>query len=224
MANRKEFINYVVSKIALIEKNNISAILIEDKLNSLTDKELKDFVNKLGKEEVYLPYYIANAQEQTIDIKRWIKLATSLGNDTFTELVQEDEVTGEVTVTDIKYWVAMWPARRHLHYLDAKRSMAVDNKTRDTLTGQVTGASKGSSFSKPQLMGLLSRGCKANAIEIFKYRGGDISGGREMNKQLISTGGVSLNSLLQTNTKPTVNKTLGSFLNGMHLAHNLNNG
>lgn len=221
MANVKGFIKYIVENMAKIESNNITPALLKAKLESMSDKEIHNLYLKLKEEKMYLPFYIANEQEQKIDIRRWIKLAKELGVDTFVKLVQEDPNTGQRYVTDVEYWVAMFPGRRHLHYLDAKRTIAKDNKTRDTLTGQVTGPSKGSSFSKPQLGGLLSRGCISNALELNKYRGGDISGGREMNKQLISSGGVSLNSLLQTNTTPTVTKTLASHLNGMHLQHNL---
>ena len=222
MANVKAFKDYIVTNIAKLEPNNPTANLIKDKLDSLSDKEIHQLYLDLKAEKTYLPFYVPNVQNHKIDIRRWIKLSKDLGVDTFVNLVQEDEKTGLTTITDIKYWVAMWPARRHLHYLDAKRSLAKDNKTRDTLTGQVTGASKGSSFSKPQLMGVLSRGCTANALELYKFRGGDIAGGREMNKQLISNGGVSLNSLLQTNTKPTVSRTLGAYLNAAYLQHNLN--
>lgn len=221
MANVKGFIKYIVDNIAKIEPDNITAGLLKSKLESMSDKEIHNLYLLLKEEKKYLPFYIANEQEQKINIRRWIKLAKELGADTFVKLVQEDPNTGQTYMTDIEYWVAMFPGRRHLHYLDAKRSIPKDNKTRDTLTGQVTGPSKGSSFSKPQLGGLLSRGCISNALELVKYRGGDISGGREMNKQLVSTGGVSLNSLLQTNTTPTVTNSLAGHLNGMHLQHNL---
>lgn len=221
MGNVSGFKKYIVENLAKLDIGNISPGLIKTKLDSMSDKEIDALYVALKAETTYLPFYVPNVQEHKIDIRRWIKVAKELGVDTFVELVQEDEKTGLTTISDIKYWVAMWPAKRHLQYLTDKRSLAKDNKTRDTLTGQVTGASKGSSFSKPQLMGVLSRGCTANALELYKYRGGDIAGGREMNKQLTTTGGVSLQSLLQTNTKPTVNKTVGTYLNGLHFGHNL---
>lgn len=221
MRNVKGFIQYIVDNIAKLEPNNKTAGILKKKLESMTDKQIHALYEELKAEKRYLPYYVPHDTTHEIDIKRWINLSKKLGVDTFVKLVQEDDTTGDLTVTDIEYWVTMVPGRRHLHYLDAKRSVPKDNKTRDTLTGQVTGASKGSSFSKPQLMGLLSRGCTSNALELMKYRGGDIAGGREFNKQLVNNGGVSLASLLQTKTTPTVTKTTGSYLTGMHLKHNL---
>ncbi|AFI55350.1 hypothetical protein TSMG0067 [Halocynthia phage JM-2012] len=221
MGNVKGFIDYIVNTLAKLEPNNKTPGILRKKLESMSKADIHQLYEDLKAERKYLPFYIPNDVNHKIDIKRWIKLSKEIGAETFVELIQEDDVTGDVTQTEIKYWVAMFPGRRHLHYLDAKRSIAKDNKTRDTLTGQVTGDSKGSSFSKPQLMGLLSRGCTMNAMELMKYRGGDISGGRELNRQLTSNGGVSLKSLLQTKTTPTVTKTTASYLTAMHLSHNL---
>lgn len=221
MANVAGFIKYIVDNIRALDPSNKTADLLEKKFKSMSKEEIHAFYLALKAEKRYVPYYVPNSSDQKFEPERWIKLSEKLGLQTFIELVREDPVTHQMTVTDIKYWVALLPARRHLHYLEAKRSIPRDNKTRDILTGQVTGDSKGSSFSKPQLGGLIQRNCIANAVELYKYRGGDISGGREFNKQLVQNGGTSLSKLLQTKTEPTVKKTLSAHLNGMHLQHQI---
>lgn len=221
MANRKGFIKYIVENIDRILPNNPTKALLVEKFKSMSDKEVDEFYQELKAGKRYIPYYVPSDSKVKIDIKQWVKLAEELGYDVFSRIVQEDPSTKQITLSEVKYWVALFPTRRHIQYLDSKRSIAKDNKTRDVLTGQVTGESKGSSFSRPQLMGLLSRGMTSNALEIYKYQGGDIAGGREFNNALINGGGVSLENLLKSKTLPTSTKTLGANLNGMHLAHNL---
>lgn len=221
MANRKGFIKYITDNIDRILPNNPTKALLVEKFKSMSDKEIDQFYQELKEGKRYIPYYVPSDANVKIDIKKWVKLAEELGYDVFSRIVQEDPNTKQITLSEVKYWVALFPTRRHIQYLDSKRSIAKDNKTRDVLTGQVTGESKGSSFSRPQLMGLLSRGMTSNALEIYKYQGGDIAGGREFNNALINGGGVSLENLLKSKTLPTSTKTLGANLNGMHLAHNL---
>ena len=172
-------------------------------------------------EKFYLPFYISNSEQGKIDLERLKDLSTDLGFPVFTRLIIEDAKTHQVFLTEVEYWVTMLPARRQTQYLLSKMSIAKDNKSRDAMTGQVAGSSKGSSLSAPQEAGMLGRGCVVNALEFAKCRGGDLSAGRALMTQLINTGGASLDPIMKNNTSPTIKNTVASYLTGAHLQHNL---
>ena len=221
MGNRKAFTTYVINEMARIIPGNKSAEFVEAKLKSLSDKEFDDLVGRVEREEFFLPIYINNSDKERIDLTKLVKISQDLGFEPFEQLVVEDPKTGQVYQTEVKYWIALFPCRRQVQYLLAKTSNAKDNKTRDVMTGQVAGSSKSSSFSAPQMAGMLGRGCKDNALELAKFRGGDISAGRALQQQLINSGGASLEPILKNNSSPTVKNTLASYLNACHLQHSL---
>lgn len=221
MGNRKAFTDYVVQQVSKIHSGNKTAERLKAKLESLSDKEFELMVQSILDETFYLPYYISNSEKGKIDITRLVNLSRSIGFDPFNVLEVEDPKTGDVYLTEVLYWVGMFPGRRQTQYLISKRSAAKDSKSRDVFTGQVAGDSKSSALSAPQLAGMLGRGCTNNALELAKFRGGDIQAGRAFMSMLINGGGVSMEPIVKAGTHATVNSTVGSYLNAAHLQHNL---
>lgn len=221
MGNRKATTNYIVTEMAKLLKDNNSHVFVKQKLESLSDKEFDELMTSIENESFYLPYYISNSYPHKIDLEKLVKQSRELGFDPFNNLVVEDPHTGQTYLTEVKYWVGMFPGRRQTQYLLSKTSIAKDNKSRDVFTGQVAGDSKGSSMSAPQFASLLGRGCMANALEFAKARGGDIQAGRALMTSLINNGGASMDSVLKLNSSPTVKKTMASYLNAAHIQHDL---
>lgn len=217
-----KFKEYVLKMISKIEANNPTIGFYKAKFETMSDKEIESLVELIEKEEFYLPFYRENLNDKEVDIEHWLALAEELGCEIFTKLWIEDAVTGETSLTPVEHWVALVPGRTQLQYLDDKMSVAADNTTRDALTGQVTGASKGSALSYPQLNTLDARGSfNKTMVEFLKLRGGDIEASRAYNRMLINTGGAKIEPIMELHSRPLATENLSIQLTSAHLANNL---
>lgn len=218
----EKFKAYVLKMIGKIESGNPTLSFYQEKFKNITDKEIAELVTKLESGEFYLPYYRENLNDKEVDIEAWLAIAEEVGAEIFTKLWIEDAVTGEISLTPVEHWVALVPGRTQLQYLDDKMSVAADSTVRDALTGQVTGASKGSAISYPQLNTLDARGHFNNTmVEFLKLRGGDIEASRAYNRMLINTGGAKIEPIMELHSRPLSTETLSTQLTAAHLANNL---
>ena len=113
------------------------------------------------------------------------------------------------------------PARRAAQMVSKKISIPSDNKSIDLLTGQVTGKSKGSKITNPELQVLLGLGLKDSVIELMKMRGGDVGEASAMNNLLYKQGLVTQSQAAEYSTSVSSKKTLKSYFNGMGIRSTL---
>lgn len=219
--NSKKFVDYILEQVAKIEPNNPNVGFYKNKFKTMSSSEIEQLAQEIKDGKFNLPYLRDNLNENEVNIINWIDLAESLGAEVFSQLWETDPTTGEEYLTPHKYLVPILPVRAQAQKLDSKDSIAVDNNTRDLLTGQVTGASKGSALSKPQLDSLLERGLINTAIEATKARGGDIEASRLYNRRIIETGGANLTELEHLGSEATVQTTVRNYFAGMMLAIDL---
>lgn len=219
--NSKKFVDYILEQVAKIEPNNPNVGFYRNKFKTMSSSEIEQLAIAIRNSQFNLPYLRENLNDEPINIEKWIDLAESLGAEVFSHLWETDPATGEEYLTPHKYMVPILPTRRQSQNLDTKDSIPVDNNTRDLLTGQVTGASKGSALSKPQLDSLLERGLSNTAMEATKARGGDVEASRVYNRRIIETGGANLEELMALGTEATVQTTLRNYFSGMMLAIDL---
>ena len=191
------------------------------RLKEFSAEEFKDFIDKLAKDEIYLPLIIPTLTGKRPPIEKLMKIAEQYGGDPFGQLRRADPITGLTYITPESYWVGLFPERRQIQTIASKKSMPDDNKTIDSATGQVTGPSKGSSISTVQAVSVLAKGMEANAIELVKARGGDNVAAASMTKSIVETGGVSIKTILDGDSEVESKKTLSSKLNTIHIQHNL---
>lgn len=190
-------------------------------IDSMNATEFEAFITDIDNMDRFLEVMIPVSTGNRVPEDAIIKLTRKYGGEPFSQLRVVDDTTGETYITPEKYWTPLFPKRRQIQTMESKSSLPDSNKVRDNLTGAVTGASKGSSISSVQSLSMISRGLTANALELNKARGGDLTASREMNKSLIETGTVSLNTLLQNNSRPESTETLGIRWTCMHIDHNL---
>lgn len=219
--NSKAFVDYILEQVAKIEPNNPNVGFYKNKFKTMSAKQIEEFAIMVKNGKFNLPYLRENMNDNEIDTIKWVDLAESLGAEVFTQLWETDESTGEQYLTPHKYMVPILPVRRPSQNLNTKDSIPVDNNTRDMLTGQVTGASKGSALSKPQLDSMLERGLAMNAIEFVKARGGDISASQVYNRRIIEQGGADLNEIINNHGEAGSQTTLRNYFSGMMLAIDL---
>lgn len=221
MRDRKIFIDYVVKEFKAAGDHGNSSTLVKEWLESLSVQEFEDFLDGIVSGEDHLTYIVPNDLDNDVDLDRWINQAERIGAPIYSKVIEEDPNTGIKYTSNETHWIAYMPERSQIQHVDDKKSTAEDNNTRDLMTGQVTAASKGSAISAPQFNAILSRDCIKTATEFAKLRGGDIAAAREFNAALVRDGNVTMEPILQMNSKPTVTYTIRSFLNGMHIANNL---
>lgn len=221
MGNRKAFTGYVVKEFKAAGNHANSAELAEEWLNSLSDAEFEAFVKRVEDGEDHVTYIIPNDLSNDVELDRWIEQGERIGAPIYSTVVEYDPASGLTFTSNEKHWIAYMPERSQIQHVDDKKSVAEDNNTRDLFTGQVTGSSKGSAISAPQFNAILSRDCIATAVEFAKFRGGDIAGARDFNSALIRDGSVTIEPMLNNASKPTINFSLSSYLNGMHIANDL---
>lgn len=219
--NAAKFTAYIIEQVAKVEKNNPNVKFYQDKFKSMSAAEIEQLAISIREGNFHLPYFRENLNDKSIDRLAWVDLAESLGAEVYTQLWEVDEATGEEYLTPHKYFVPILPIRRQAQNLDDKDSIPLDNATRDLLSGQVVGKSKGSAFSKPQLDALLERGLSQSAMELSKVRGGDLTASMMYNKRIIETGGANIDEILQLGSEAQSQTTLRNYFSGMMLAVDL---
>lgn len=152
-----------------------------------------------------------------LNIDRNLKLAEKMGHSFHEQCWLTNPVTGQTYLTNRRYMTLLLPIRRQAQTLDAKISVAENDHQIDELTGQVTGDSKGSSVSYPEIQMLESQGLRNSMLELLKPRGGDELAWRLMKHRLIETGEFSLSELDNIDSEAKVNQTFRYLLNAMHI-------
>jgi hypothetical protein len=216
MANRKAAEAFLYEKIEAIEGGTHNVTLYKRLFSEMSDKDFEAFIERLEREEIYLSILVPNDSKVKITAERSMRVGESLGIEFFQPLILTDPITGETYETPDKYLVIHIPVRRQNQHLIKKMSVPDNVKVVDQLSGQVTGESKGSKISLPELLVLESRGFEDNLLEMIKVRGGDEKAYRAMIDSIEATGGFSLKPILDLKSKPTSTETLRALLLSIH--------
>lgn len=221
MSNRKAATEFILSHIDKILPGSPNRKRYEDLFAGMNDKQFDEFMKKLESGEVNLSIISPNLTKDRLDVNRNIKIADSLGHDFFQHLVLTDPTTGVPYLTPLRYLVVDLPVRRQVQLLQKKITIPENNKHVDDLSGQSTGASKGSKISFPELQVLFAQNLDSTITELIKFRGGDSKGFNAMNRSIYETGGASIEHLAKGGTKVKSVTTLTTLLKAMHLDNTL---
>lgn len=191
--------------------------------SKMSDKEFDDFVKQLETTGNLIPVYMSNMGNAKVNVKNNIELAQKYFNHSFFKQLWIGPREGDPKyLTPVKYMIVDLPVRRASQRLDHKISVPENNKVIDSLTGQPTGASKGSRLSYPSAQVLSAQGLTHSLTELYKYRGGDSAGFSALNLMLNRYGVATQQNLANFSSGVESSKTLYSYLTGMHLKNNLN--
>lgn len=221
-AKRKKVEEYIVKYIGKIthgDEKNMN--LYKDLFKSMNDKEFDDFMVKLRDKKITLSIIVPNGGDVKVTVKNNFKVAKEIGLEFFQHLKMGASNDMPAYTTPNKYLVYKLPVRRAAQLLSKKISIPKDDKTIDSLTGQVTGKSQSSKLTLPELQILIGMGMKDSVKELMKTRGGDLGEANALNKLLYKNGQVSqaMTGMYSTGVKST--KTLKQFLNAMHIRSTL---
>lgn len=231
MKNRKAFIETVVKGVDEILPSKTMGKLYRQALENLSDEELEAYVDRLRNGISKTPDYtkprelihivLPNMGKDKLNIDQLLSLADKWGVKLFERIWITDPITNDTYLTNRPYMIIDLPMSRQAQTLESKISVADDNRHIDDRTNQVTGVSKGASLSYPETQILLSSNLKKTVTELLKFRGGDETAFRSMNKSIIDTGTFDQAVFDDIDTRPKAVDTMSIYLKAMHLQNNL---
>lgn len=227
---RKKVTEFIVSVIQDFTPGDTrNSEITRERLESMSDEKFEDYMRRLGKPQTeeewmnreHLNLYVPNLDKTKINVIRNVEIAKSLGKNIFQQVWITDPQTLLTFLTPKPYPVMDLPVRRQAQIHEKKASIPLHSKSVDQLTGQVTGDSKGSKMSFPEIGALASQKLDNSLIEMIKIRGGDEEAYREVERKLIQTGSCSMSDVLDMGTRVKSTDVASAYLKAMHLDNNL---
>lgn len=230
MASRQEVTLFIVSNMAkIIPGDTYNADLTKKRLDAMSDAEFDSYIRSLAKPtteegiatQEILPFYSPNLKDPRITMKNLLQVAEEIGHKFFEQLWLTDPQTGRVFLTPQEYLVLNMTVRRQAQMLTKKSSIPADARHVDEMSGQVTGKSKGSKISFPELQAQLAQGLESTLIEEIKVRGGDRQAQVEFERQLIETGETSIVDVTQGGGVTKSTSSVSIWLRGMMIDNDI---
>lgn len=219
---RKATEDLILKYIDRIVTGKTNTELYKELFKSMSDKEFDQFMQDLRDGKRTLSIIVPNGDKRyQVDINNNIKLAKELGYDFFQRLVVGETDGLPAYTTTNKYMILKLPVRRAAQLLQKKISIPENARTINVLTGQVTGKSKGSKLTNPELQLLISLGLDKSIQELLKIRGGDQGSQRAMDNYLVNQGAATQAQINQYESGVVSKKTLKAYFTAMHIKNNL---
>lgn len=184
--------------------------------NYLNNAAFHDWMERLRRKEGALVYVDPPGSKFQLSVDHNTRvLGPKYGIEFFQQLWYQDE-SGDWFLTPNTYLILPQPVRRQAQLWVEKVSIPENNNSVDDMTGQVTGASRGSKISYPELNLLKAFGLRKTIEEAMHWRGGDVKGNRVMNQSILKTGSASMDALAPYSGEVGSTVTLRNILKGMH--------
>lgn len=216
--NRKAAEAYCLDLMEKLVPGSGNRELYAARFKAMNDEQFEAFITGLDNGTVDLAVIVPNLKPAKLNVKRLLGVAKEMGHEPFERLWMGGGNTGIPRyLTPKKYLIIDQTLRRQAQLLVKKISIPQDSKSVDDLTGQPTGASKGSKMSYPQIQVMAALGMDRTLEEFLKYRGGDLKGFNAMMASVSRTGGVSLDAIEPLAGGVQSTQTLSVFLTCMHI-------
>lgn len=220
--NRKAVEKEALAFIDMFLPGSPNVEITKEMFSRMDDDQFDEWIDNLANRKEYVNLYAANLAPVTLSMQRHYDIADKLEFPLFQRLKLTDRATGQVLLTPNKHLIGMLPMRRQVQMLAKKRSIPGSSHIVDQRSGQVSGGSKGSRLSGPEIQVNVSKGLKQSIIELVKFRAGDAISYNQMNRQILETGHASLSAIMaETPGFVKSNKTLSIYLSAGLLKNNL---
>ena len=220
--SRKKTEEFIIKYIDKITKSKKNVDLYKDMFKSMSNKEFDEFIDKLDSGEIMLNVIVPHDEDVTdISVENNIKIGKELGYDFFQYNFIGPTDTEPRIRTKYKLLNMLLPFRRAKQTIEKGISVSENDKKIDQLTGQVTGDSRSSKLSYPELQLLVGMGLKDTVVEFIRDRGGDSEAMRVTKQALLKYGKVSKSLIEMYKSGVVSSQVLKAYFNGMHLKINL---
>jgi len=221
MSKRSITESFIIKYIKAISPNSSNHDIYKKLFANMSDIDFEEFINDLESGKRFLSIIEPNSADTGLSVENNLRIAKELGHEFFEQIWIEGKDDMPTYLTPVKYLVMDLPLRRASQLLIKKISVPDNNKTIDTLSGQVTGESKGAKISYPELQVCAAMGMESTLVELMKYRGGDIKGAAAYNAMLSKYGNANLTTLSKYASGVESTSTLKTFLTCCHLRSTL---
>lgn len=215
--NRKATEDFILRYIERIVPGGENIAIYKKFFAGMNNQQFDQYINDLDTGEKWLTVFIPNFVGPKVSVENNLAIAEELGHNFFQRLWVGKKGNTPEYLTPVPYLVVDLPLRRASQMLTKKISIPEHNRTVDKLTGQPTGASKGSKISYPELQVAAAMNLDNCMLELMKYRGGDRKGGDALKAMIGKYGTANLKTLSNFASGVESGKTLKTFLTCMHL-------
>ena len=220
--NRKKTEEFILKYIGKIVTGNENINLYKELFSNMSDKEFHLFMEDIRDRKTTLSIIIPNGNKNIkVNVENNFKIAKELGFDFFQRLKISGSKELPDYITPNKFLIFKLPIKRASQLLSKKVSIPEDDRSIDILTGQVTGKSRASKITLPELQLLIGMGMKDSVRELVKVRGGDIGANNAANAMLYKQGQASQRDIEQFSTGVISTKSLKAYFNSMHIRNTL---
>lgn len=192
-----------------------------DLFSRFNDKQFDDFMCKLRDNKITLSMIIPNGGEVKVDVENNFRIARKFNYEFVDHIKFKDVPEIGDYITPVKYLTMILPIRRAAQTLSKKISIPESDNKIDMLSGQVTGKSKSSKLTLPEIQILAGMGLKSSIRELVKLRGGDLGGKNAMNTMLMKTGEASQADIEPYTTGVKSVEVLKNYFKAIHIASTL---
>lgn len=230
MASRQQVTAFIVDSVSgIIPGDSFNADLTKQRLDAMSDADFDTYIRALARpandddliNQEILPFVSPNLKDPRVTMDNLMVVADKIGHQFFEQLWLTDPHTGIVFLTPQKYLSLHMTIRRQAQMLTKKSSIPADARHVDEMSGQVTGKSKGSKISFPEVQAQLSHGLEHTLIEEIKVRGGDRVSQGEFDRQLIEHGEVSIEDVTSHGGVTQATSTVSILYRGMLIDNNI---
>lgn len=219
--DRKKAEAQILADLETISPGCVDVELYKTYFASMSDKAFEAFMLRLKDGSEWLTITVPNAGKNKLDLERNIKIGDKWGHSFWKQLwIPAD---GEIPryLTPNKYFVIKTPIRVASQRIAKKMSIPRHQRVINAITGQPTGDSKGAGFSAPELRLCVAMGLDKTAVELMKYRGGDLRGWAALNASLNRFGDARQDQLENFASGVVSTATLKTYLTCAHLSNSL---
>lgn len=216
MYNRKETQEFILNTLKKCHGHTYH--LAKAKLENMSDTAFKSFMADLKANRDKISF-VVDLDDDLPSVKKMISILESLGVNPVQRITTYSQEFGVYT-SPIPTTMMVLTCRRPIQSLDKKISIATGDK-KDPLTGYVTGESKSSKITIPEIQVLGGYGSNAMIKEFLNDRGGDLGSGRAFDTMLYQNGKVSFNETDIYSTGATSTKTLKAYWTASHIKSTL---
>lgn len=221
-AAREAFIKQFLDDTEAILPGSQNTKLSADYLRGLNDEQFEQLVVSIEKGDTIIPLYTPVLSNPKLTVERNLNVAKQWGVEFFQQCrLTDPTVPGVTLVTPLRYPILELPIRRQAQTIAEKMSVPLSNDSVDDLTGQVTGDSKGSALTFPELQALNAQGLTNSITEFMAIRGGNTEAYTRMDQAIINSGSATINDSLADGTRPRSTETLRTLLRSAHIENNL---
>lgn len=210
---RKLAEEFIVLLLDHLDHSGLNSKLAQESFKALNDTQFLAYTKAI-------PIYNPNAGPVKMNPIRNINICSALGVELSQRLWLTDTKTGVCYLTVNKHLNFRLPVRVQTQFQDKKLSVAEHDRTRDRLTGQVTGSSKASGWTFPEAGLAFADGLDETISEFIHARGGNERLQQAFYRSIRETGKGRINIPGAEQTSAKATRTLNAFFTAVHIGNN----